>query len=123
MSLNLVREGEGGIAEKRHAARIVELSAEQLYDGAAAVLDRLSQRAEIILIRKLPEVLHVRELLLNFVREVYSNETALKVKATLFDRERAPDEQSIAAFVAAARHVRDTGAMSALFSQLVQRLG
>ena len=123
MSLNLVRKGEGGIIEKRPAARIVELSADELYEGAAGVLDRLSQRAEIILVRKLPEALHVRELLLNFVRDVYSNKTALKVKATLFDRESPPDEQSISAFVAAARHLRDTGAMSALFSQLVQRLG
>ena len=88
MPLDLVRDGEArepaGLA--RPGARIVELSGQQIYQKADEVFDRLSAQAEVLLIRQLPEVLHVRELFLNFIRKCYSDETALKVSTTLFER-------------------------------------
>ena len=122
MSLELVRDSriQTPAVLSRPASQIVELSAQQVYDGPEEVFDRLAKRAEIILVRQLPEVLHVRELLLNFIRQRYSEETALRVKTSLFERKGGADEHTVSAFVAAARHIRDTGAMSALFSRLVQ---
>ena len=121
MPLDLVRDSqvrEGDLASLP-LARIVELSAQQIYRSADEVFDRLSTKAEILLVRQLPEVLYIRELLLKFVGKHYSDETALKVKTTLFDQNGQADEHTVAAFVTAARHLRDTGAMSALFSRLI----
>ena len=121
MSLELVRENNAPPqgAPARSIPRIVEFSGQEIYQRAGEIFERLSARTEIILIRGLPEILHVRELLLDFIRKNYSGETALKVKAALFDGAGRADEYIVSAFVAATRHLRDTGAMSALFSGLV----
>ena len=122
MPIDLVRDSQMRKSDltSRPLARIVELSTQQINQSADEVFDRLSTKAEILLVRQLPEVLYIRELLLKFVRKHYSDETALKVKTTLFDRNGQADEHTVAAFVAAARHLRDTGAMSALFSRLIR---
>ena len=116
----LVRDGEiqkpAGLA--RPKARIVEFSGQEIFQKAGEVFDRLSAQAEVLLIRQLPEVLHVRELFLNFVRKRYNDETALKVSKTLFERKERPTNHS-GGFCGGVRHLRDTGAMSALFSRLL----
>jgi len=42
------------------------------------------------------------------------------VRASLFERREPVDEKIVAAYVAAVRHLRDTGAMAALFSRLIR---
>ena len=122
MPLELVKESVTSLSaiQSRPAPQIVEFSGCQIYDARSEVFNRLSKRAEIILIRQLPEALHVHELLLNFIRRRYSHGMAAKVRACLFEQNDRADEQVVSAFVAAARHLRDTGAMSALFGQLIR---
>jgi hypothetical protein len=121
MPSELVRDGEirkpASLAQP--GARIVEFSGEEIHQKAGEVFARLSAQAEVLLIRQLPEVLHVRELFLNFIRKHYGDETALKARITLFERQGPSDEHTVAAFAAAARYLRDTGAMSALFGRLI----
>ena len=103
----------------RPPARIAEFSGQQIRQRAGEVFERLSKSAEILFVRQLPEVLHIRKLFLDFIRTHYSEDTALKVRTALFDRKGQPDEHTVSAFVAAARYLRDTGAVTALFSGLI----
>ena len=104
----------------RPPAQIVELSNQQVRQNRNEVFERLSANAEILLVRQVPEVLHVRQLFLNFLRKHYDDETALKAQSTLFERKSQPDQYIVAAFAAAMQHLRDTGAMSALFGRLIR---
>jgi len=102
--------------------RIVEFEGSALGSTVKNLFGCLSHNADIVLIRGLPEALQVRHLLLRHIRYRYSDDAAERVNSAVFERQSPLDEFTVSVFLAAARHLRDSGAMTALFSGLFQAM-